>query len=255
MINLNMKYVCPREYYRLILNFYKRSKVKDIQNLLRGKIGMEIGGPSRAFSNLGILPIYRLAKRIDGINFSSDTIWDKNETDKYYDKSGKILGNKYIMDGTKLEIGTKLKEKSYDFILSSNNLEHIANPLKALEQWLSILKKEGIIILILPVKKYNFDHNRNTVEFSHLLDDYNRNISENDMSHYDEIISLHDLKKDSYEGTYKEFIERSKKNHENRCFHQHIFDFKVLEEIGFNFNLKIIEEVNLVFESMIVLKK
>jgi SAM-dependent methyltransferase len=40
----------------------------------------------------------------------------------------------------------------YDFCFASHVLEHIANPLKALQGWIRIVKPGGHIILVLPEK-------------------------------------------------------------------------------------------------------
>lgn len=255
MFYIKNKWLRPQSYHHFILGIAKRNKVRKECSFGAGKIGLEIGGPSHAFSNSGIMPLYKHAKRIDGINYTNKTIWSDNNKEEYYDKVGNVLGKQYILDGTNLEIGKLFQREVYDFILSSNNLEHIANPLKAIEQWISVLRIEGILIIIVPNKNCMFDHKRSIVDFSHLKSDYDNNIDENDMTHYEEIIREHDLKMDPRAGTKDEFIERSNKNYENRCFHQHVFDFQVLEEIGKFFNLGIINEVDLTYENLIIYKK
>ena len=74
--------------------------------------------------------------------------------------------------------------------------------------------------------------------FDHLLSDYKNNISEDDMTHYDEIIKLHDLKHYSKDANYENFFEESKNNFKNRHFHHHVFNkdsiFKMLNFVGFN---------------------
>ena len=44
------------------------------QELLCDKCGIEIGGPSSFFRHQ--LPIYKKIKSLDGVNFSSSTIWE-----------------------------------------------------------------------------------------------------------------------------------------------------------------------------------
>ena len=53
-------------------------------------------------------------------------------------------------------VGSGKVPRLYDFVFSSHSLEHIANPLKAISEWLRITKKDGYIIIIVPEKRaYN----------------------------------------------------------------------------------------------------
>jgi len=166
---------------------------------------------------------------LDGVNFSSSTVWTGNiEEIKGFIVNGKSVGKIYIADATEL---TQIKDNVYDFVLSSNNIEHIANPMKAMEQWILKLKLNGILVIVAPRKEVNFDHKREIVEFSHLLEDYNNNINEYDLTHLEEILELHDLSMDPPAGTLEQFKERSLKNYENRCLHHHVFDLNVLEQM------------------------
>lgn len=110
--------------------------------------------------------------------------------------------------------------------------------MKAMEQWILKLKDKGILAIIAPRKEVNFDHRRKIVNFKHLLDDYNNNIDEHDLTHLEEILKLHDLAMDPPAGTFDQFKERSLKNYENRCLHHHVFDLFVLEEMCKYFNLE-----------------
>jgi len=211
------------------------------------KKGLEIGGPSGAFTS-----IYNIAKNIDGLNFSTSTVWSSSNKELGYIISNKRIGNQYILDITDI---TNIKDNTYDFILSSHVIEHIANPMKAIEQCLSILKRDGVLVIIAPKKEVNFDHNRKTVTFDHVLDDYNKNTKETDLNHLDEILSLHDLSMDIPAGTQEQFKERSLKNFENRCLHHHVFDLDILENIFKFFNLSIIKELVRYNEYVIVGQK
>ena len=93
------------------------------------------------------------------------------------------------------------------------------------------------MILVLPNKRTNFDHKRPITEFGHVLDDINFNKIEDDLTHLDEILALHDLSMDPSAGTLENFRERSLKNFNNRTLHHHVFDLdlinKMLEYAGF----------------------
>jgi len=217
-------------------NRLKINRIKEfdcIKNYFIGKTGLEIGGPSFAFSNNGYMPVYKIMGPLDGVNFSSSTVWNENDETKGFAVNGKIVGKMYIADATDL---AQIKA-TYDFILSSNNIEHIANPMKAMEQWIAKLKSNGLLVIVAPRKEVNFDHKRKTVEFAHLLEDYNNGVDEHDLTHLDEILKLHDLPMDSPAGTFEQFKERSLKNYENRCLHHHVFDLNVLEQMCEYFKL------------------
>jgi SAM-dependent methyltransferase len=44
----------------------------------------------------------------------------------------------------------KLPEAEYDYIFSSHCLEHLEDPIKALEYWVSLLKRDGVLFTYLP---------------------------------------------------------------------------------------------------------
>lgn len=56
-------------------------------------------------------------------------------------------------------------------------------------------------------------------------------MGEDDMTHFDEIITLHDLSRDPEAGTPEQFSARSLQNVVNRCFHQHVFDTQRVVEL------------------------
>jgi predicted SAM-dependent methyltransferase len=101
-------------------------------------------------------------------------------------------GRQYILEATELQ---QIKSETYDFILSSHVLEHIANPLRALHEWIRLLKTEGILVLILPHKDGTFDHKRKVTNLNHLIKDYEQETKENDLSHLADILTCMILKK------------------------------------------------------------
>lgn len=219
----------------------KFSKTELYCTYVRGLQGVEIGGPSTIFKTL--LPLYQEIDELDGVNFSKSTVWEgKINQGLSYRFFAKKRGFQYISEATAMP---DLESEKYDFLISSNCLEHIANPLKALFEWRRVIRKNGAIILVLPNKFSNFDHKRPFTEFAHLLDDFKNNISENDLTHLDEILELHDLRMDKLAGNYEEFKNRSMANLSNRALHHHVFEEKVIKEmmhfVGFE-NIDITKE-------------
>jgi len=147
------------------------------------------------------------------------------------------VGYQYICDAVDLSLIPSCK---YDFIISCNNLEHIANPLKAINEWLRVLKSDSLLLLVVPNNKINFDHKRKITTFKHLISDLEANIGENDLTHLDEILELHDLFLDPKAGSFASFKERAMNNHENRALHHHVFDMNLLTELCAHFNVEIL---------------
>jgi len=239
-----------------ILKMLKTKRIKEfkyIKKYFQDKIGLEIGGPSRAFMYNGYMPIYKIMKTLDGINFSHSTVWTGDiEESKGFIINGKNVGKMYIADATEL---SQIKNIAYDFILSSNNIEHIANPMKAMEQWILKLKENGVLVIVAPRKEVNFDHKREITNYRHLLEDYNNGIDEHNLTHLDEILKLHDLPMDPQAGTFEQFKKRSLQNYENRCLHHHVFDLKVLEEMCSYFKLTPVLMKEMEYDYVIVVKK
>jgi SAM-dependent methyltransferase len=202
-----------------------------VVGLVRGKCGIEIGGPSGAFKGrFGILPVYPVVGRLDNCNFAGQTTWEGSLTEGVtfiYDKR-KPAGRQYLAEATDL---SPVPSEYFDFVLSSNALEHSANPLKALGELNRIVKSGGTLILLLPHREGTFDHRRPVTTLSHLIEDERANRGEDDLTHLDEIVALHDLGLDPAAGTREQFVARSMRNAENRCFHQHVFDTQLVVEM------------------------
>jgi SAM-dependent methyltransferase len=219
--------------------------------LFNGLAGVEIGGPSVFFQKK--LPIYKVVKSLDCVNFGSRTLWQGNlEQGTNYHYYRNKTGYQYICDTVSMDI---IPPKKYDFCLSCNVLEHIANPFKAFSEWLRISKDDGLLLIIVPKKEANFDHNRPTTSFEHLKNDYDNNIGEDDLSHLEEILRLHDLLLDPPAGTYTEFKVRSLNNFQNRALHQHVFDVNLLKKIFGYFNLEVLENAIIKTDCIILGKK
>lgn len=212
---------------RAIKPVHKRLRARVYLRNLRGKKGLEIGGPSSIFNNDGILPIYQVVTSLDGCNFANETIWEGKirEGWNYQYLKERDAGYQYISDAVDLN---RIKSNSYDFVLSSHNIEHIANPLKAMNEWKRVLKDGGLLLLVVPDKNGTFDHNRPVTTLSHLIEDFETDVGEQDLSHLPEILELHDLKRDLAAGDISSFKKRALNNYRNRCLHHHVFDTELV---------------------------
>lgn len=211
---------------------------KKYHKLLKGKKGLEIGGPSDIFEIYGQVPVYHVVGGLDGCNFSTKTIWEGNlqEGQGYQYNKKSSTGYQYIAEASEL---SAIPDGKYDFVLSSHSIEHIANPLKAVRNWLRVLKKNGVLLMVVPHKEGTFDHRRPVTPFSHLLEDFKNDVGEDDLTHLPEILELHDLGMDPWAGDFESFRQRSLRNRENRCLHHHVFNTPLVIQLFDYFNLQI----------------
>ena len=203
----------------------------------RHKKGLEIGGPSALFSLKGYFPVYLFAQQVDGVNYSNRTAWEGTIAEGHNYQYHNKTGYQYIREATEL---TGIPDESYDFVLSCHSLEHVANPLKAVAEWKRVLKPGGYIVLVLPDKRHTFDINRPYTTMTHLLLDYQQDTGEDDATHFDEILRLHQHEKDNGLVAGQTFADRLKDNLTSRYAHHHVFDFKLVNEILGYFSLQTI---------------
>jgi len=193
----------------------------ELRFLFYNKRGIEIGGPSKVFLPGGLFPIIEVCKEIDNVNYKETTIWG-------YSKSS-LYRKTIICEASCL--GEYVGGEKYDFLCTSNVIEHLANPLKALFKWKHVIKKGGIMVIVFPNKDLTFDHRRPPTTIKHIIDDFKNDVDEKDLSHLVEIMKLHDITLDPHAGTFKDFVIRSLKNYEYRCLHHHVFTLSSLTRI------------------------
>ncbi|MFH1910351.1 MAG: methyltransferase domain-containing protein [bacterium] len=234
----DVTYFAGHYFINKLRSLRKATNYQAFRKNFKGKSGLEIGGPSKIFTAKGQLPIYDTIKGLDNVNYSTYTVWTGKIVSSEGFKVGQlVVGKEFILGATDL---SKLKKGLYDFVISSNNFEHLANPLQAIKQFVRVTRSGGLLLIITPRKESNFDHRRQIVSFGHLLDDYKHKVLEDDLTHFQEIIHNHDLKLDLAAGNRKNFLRRSRKNLKYRCLHHHVFDLAVLKKIFRFFGIKVI---------------
>lgn len=206
-----------------------KRRMIQLAETFEGHVGIEVGGPSPFFSFKSAFPIYLYAKKIDGVNFSNNTLWEgKIDEGNLYTYYKDKKGSQFIGEAAELKA---VKDASYDFVLSCHSLEHVANPIKALNDWSRVMKSKGRLVLVLPDKEFTFDNKRPVTTLVHLIEDYKNNTTEEDSTHFEEVISLHDFKHDAFVQSKEDLIKRTKLNIENRAVHHHVFDLKLINEL------------------------
>ena len=250
----------PGYYFGKVLDNVSHSKFRrrflsenGLEKYFLHKNGLEIGGPSRVFSGKGIFPIYRLLDSLDGCNFTTHTVWEGMiEQGSYHFYPGKT-GNQFICEGSLLGFS---RDGQYDFLLSSHSLEHHANVIKTLKEWKRVVKAGGLLLIIVPEKRFTFDHKREYTKFEHFIEDEKRGTEEDDLTHLEEILKLHDRSRDPGAGDAETFKKRGLDNYTNRCLHQHVFNFENLSQLASYLDLEILTTKSIrPYHNIIFLKK
>lgn len=195
---------------------------------IRGKHGLEIGGPSYFFRADGQLPIYGRAGTMDNCNYASTTFWEGEITTTEFAVEGRSLGRQFAAEATLIDQAAP--NPPYDFIVSSNCIEHIANPLKAFRAMAAILAPGGSLIGVLPRKETNFDHRREVTGFGHLLEDFAKDVGEDDLTHKDEFAKNFDISLAHFFPSRDAFLETIGNNIAHRYIHHHVFDLGLLRQ-------------------------
>jgi SAM-dependent methyltransferase len=210
-----------------------------VASYIEGKCGLEIGGPSQIFQGSSMVPIYRHVVSLDNCNFAAETVWEGHIEEGAFSVDGKIVGRQYICEA--IDVGDRLANSSYDFVVSSNCLEHVANPLKAIASWLKVLKPGGLLLLVVPNKRHNFDRLRPDTSFDHMLADYTADVGEDDNHHFSEIINLTDLRvvPKRLIMDREDLARQTLNGHNNRQNHHHVFSLETTRQICAYFGLEV----------------
>ncbi len=200
---------------------YKEISFENLKSKLiyitKNKKGLEIGGPSIRNGQL----IYN-----NNLNLDNTILDEKFRIEKYTNNN--FYNKIYLNDNIDL---FSINDKIYDFVFSSNCLEHIANPIKAIKESLRVLKNEGFLIIIVPDKKYTFDHYRRYSQFKEIKEAFENNIKEDDLSKLEEILKKHDLSRDRINSKFDIFKEKCLNNFQTRIIHHFVYNFDLFKEI------------------------
>jgi SAM-dependent methyltransferase len=75
-------------------------------------------------------------------------------------------------------------DAEYDFVVAAHVLEHMKNPILALQHWCRVLRPGGLLYLVVPDKRLTFDRLRLRTSIEHLILDYLEPSEERDREHY-----------------------------------------------------------------------
>lgn len=105
-----------------------------------------------------------------------------------------------------------IESSKYNFVIASHVIEHMSNPLSAMEHWMRVLKTGGLLYLVVPDKRFIFDRHRPLTELDHIREDNvmtEHRRRQQDLKHYLEYAELVDHKEgeDEINAHAKKLIE------------------------------------------------
>ncbi len=77
---------------------------------------------------------------------------------------------------------------SLNYVASSHVIEHVANPLAALVEWVRVLRHGGYVYMVVPDRRHTFDRKRELTHPAHMMADFRSGISQCDGAHIDDFV-------------------------------------------------------------------
>lgn len=138
----------PKQSYQSPLSLFKPlngfPESALAHQLLDGLGGIEIGGS--AFNSFGL--------RTLNVDYTDDLTTDfKKEEEKV---AGKAMRVDIVAPGDQLPF----RDNLLDFVITSHVIEHFYDPVKAVQEWLRVVKPGGYVYIIAPHKERTFDRDR-----------------------------------------------------------------------------------------------
>jgi len=83
-----------------------------------------------------------------------------------------------------------IESGSEDFVVCSHVLEHLADPIGFLEEIQRVLRRGGVMILVLPDRRRTFDRDRPATTLEHLVAEHEARVTVVDDAHVSEFLAL-----------------------------------------------------------------
>jgi predicted SAM-dependent methyltransferase len=88
-----------------------------------------------------------------------------------------------IDDGEQL---TKIEDASQNFVIANHFLEHCQDPIRTIQNFLRVLKPEGVLYVAVPDKRFTFDADRPPTTIEHLQRDFAEGPEWSKRQHFEE---------------------------------------------------------------------
>lgn len=158
-----------------------------------------------------------------------------------------------IDNGETLE---KISSGSQDFVIANHFLEHCESPIGAIETFLRVLKKGGILYLAVPDKRATFDAERPVTPLEHIVKEYKHGPDWSRKEHFCEWATFVDKKERNEVEKHAEKLMR-----DSYSIHFHVWTYLELFELiiylkrKLYFEFEIEEFIFTGSESIFILKK
>ena len=140
--------------------------LKLFHSYLDGLKGVEIGGSAHNDFKVDALNVDRYAEM--------DTVYKQAERQV----CGRAKPVDIIAPGHELP----LEDKSFDFVLASHVIEHIPDPIAALDEWARVARR--YIVLVVPHRDRTFDRDRPLTPLSELIERHESGFTSDEDRHW-----------------------------------------------------------------------
>jgi SAM-dependent methyltransferase len=79
---------------------------------------------------------------------------------------------------------------SQDFAIANHVIEHVANPIRCMQELFRVLRPGGHLVLSVPDQRYTVDRARAVTGWEHLLSEYEAKVTEVDLFHFMDIVAF-----------------------------------------------------------------
>ena len=76
-----------------------------------------------------------------------------------------------------------VSDQAFDAVIACHLIEHLANPIEALREFDRVLRPGGRLVLVVPDRTRTFDSVREPTPLAHVLDDFDRHVTDVDAEH------------------------------------------------------------------------
>ena len=107
-----------------------------------------------------------------GVEIGAHSLPIEGLTPYYIDRVAQFAGTNGVVDILADACALPLRSESLDYLCSSHVLEHLSEPLTSLWEWHRVLRRGGFLYLVVPDKRFTFDHTRKVTDTSHHLEEF-----------------------------------------------------------------------------------
>jgi len=110
--------------------------------------------------------------------------WEPDENRELFPElEGQMFSRPDLVRDLNQELLAGVPSASEDFVVASHLLEHLANPIRVLDEFHRVLRPGGVLVILLPDRRFTFDKGRPGTPLGHLVEEFRTGVSEVDEEH------------------------------------------------------------------------